>query len=49
MADINQIPRVGSRTTSANWVSCSSSTRMIRSARCCTSYPSSASWPTNMG
>ena len=39
----------GSRTTSGNWVSCSSSAPMIRSARSCTSCPSSASWPTNTG
>ena len=41
--------RAGSRITSGSSVSCSSSTRTIRSARSCTSCPRSVSWPTSMG
>ena len=46
---IEIITPVGSRTTSANSVSCSSSTRMTRWRKPCTSYPNSANSPANTG
>ena len=38
-----------SRIISGSSVSCSSSTRTIRWARCCMSCPNSANWPTSTG